>query len=115
LKTYKEYAYRWKEPGDELNTNIPSLVYPANSLRDNFYRNAEINVQKADHIRLDELRLQYQLLTKNDSRIQSLSCYVFVNNMNILLWKANTFDVDPENIIGFRRPVSYSFGIQLSL
>ncbi|MBD1431607.1 SusC/RagA family TonB-linked outer membrane protein [Sphingobacterium sp. DN00404] len=111
----EEFAYRWKEPGDELHTNVPSLVYPANSFRDNFYRNAEINVQKADHIRLNELRLQYQLRTKNTSTIQSLSCYVFVNNMNILLWKANTFDVDPENLIGFRRPVNYSLGIQLTL
>ena len=32
-----EFAQRWQKPGDELKTNVPSVIYPANSLRDNFY------------------------------------------------------------------------------
>lgn len=110
-----EFTHRWTESGDELNTNVPSLIYPANSHRDNFYRYADINVQKADHVRLNELRLQYQVRTKVTSKIRSLSCYVFVNNMNVILWKRNTFNIDPENLTAFRRPVNYSLGIQLNL
>ncbi|GGH29822.1 SusC/RagA family TonB-linked outer membrane protein [Sphingobacterium alkalisoli] len=110
-----EYVNRWRESGDEVHTNVPSIQYPANSRRDNFYRYADINVQKADHIRLNELRLQYQVHATGISLIRSLSCHAFVDNMNVMLWKANTFNVDPENSIGFRRPINFSLGIQLNL
>lgn len=111
----EDYAYRWREKGDELYTDIPSLQYPVNARRDNFYRNAAINVQRGDHIRLNEVRFQYQYLTKAKNSIKSLTCYIFIDNMNVLLWKKNSFGLDPENLIGFKRPINYSVGLQLSL
>ena len=111
----QEYVNRWKGSGDEVYTNVPSIQYPVDARRDNFYRNSDINVQKADYVRLNELRLQYQMYATGHSFIRSLSCYAFVDNMNVLLWKANTFNVDPENLIGYRRPINFSLGIQLNL
>ncbi len=57
-----EYTKRWQQPGDELKTNVPALVYtdyPQFSSRDEFYLYSEVNVQKADNIRLQYVNLGY--------------------------------------------------------
>ncbi|HEY4154729.1 MAG TPA: SusC/RagA family TonB-linked outer membrane protein [Puia sp.] len=57
----KEYADRWQKPGDEKHTQVPSFIYPANSSRDGFYQDAEINALKGDHFRLQYINLEYSL------------------------------------------------------
>src|SRR5690606_30485382 len=39
-RTHEDYYLRWQKPGDELHTNVPSFIYPADSRRDQFYRNS---------------------------------------------------------------------------
>lgn len=110
-----DYANRWQKTGDELVTNVPSLAYPANSARDNFYAYADINVHPASHIRLNEAQLQYQLNFVGGSKIKSASFIFYANQLNLLLWKANRIAKDPENIQGFKVPKQYSLGINLTL
>ncbi len=110
-----DYANRWQKAGDELTTNVPSLVYPANSARDNFYAYADINVHSASHIRLNEAQLQYQLNFVGTSKIKSASFIFYANQLNLLIWKANRIAKDPENIQGFKVPKQYSLGINLTL
>jgi len=110
-----DYANRWQKTGDELVTNVPSLAYPANSARDNFYAYADINVHPASHIRLNEAQLQYQLSFVGTSKIKSASFIFYANQLNLLLWKANRIAKDPENIQGFKVPKQYSLGINLTL
>lgn len=107
------YPLRWQQPGDESITNIPSQVYPAIPARDEFYQYAEIQVEKGDHIRLRDLRIDYSLPLHKKSWIRFCQIYAYVNNIGIL-WKANQSGIDPDNITGYPSPRSWSIGIQFS-
>lgn len=111
----QEYENRWRKEGDEKYTDVPAQIFPSDSRRDNFYAYSEINVQKADYIRLNEIRLQYQWIPQNTKSLKSIVCYTYIDNMNVFVWNANKWKIDPENIKGYRRPVTYSVGIQLNL
>lgn len=94
---HPEYTSRWQKPGDELNTHIPSMVYPAVSNRDNLYANSEIMAEKGDHIRLQYITLSYTL-RKSGFRyfpFQSSQIYLNMNNLG-LVWRANKEGRDPE-------------------
>src|SRR5690606_38335795 len=56
---FNEYRKRWRTPGDQQHTHVPSMVYPLVTSRDYFYRLSEVNVQRGDHIRLQYLNLHY--------------------------------------------------------
>ncbi len=91
-----DYSKRWQNPGDEKITNVPSVVYPANALRDNFYQFSEILVEKADNIRLEDIRVDYSF-----SRLQypklpfnRITVYIYANNLGVL-WVANKDKIDP--------------------
>src|SRR5690606_38110455 len=49
LKGHVDFLDRWQQPGDEMHTNVPSMVYPVQSRRDNFYYGSETRVSKADN------------------------------------------------------------------
>lgn len=102
-----DFYQRWQNPGDEQWTDIPSMIYPANTSRDNFYKYAEPNILKGDVIRLQDLRLSYSF-----AKIP-LQLNASVNNVGIL-WKANKKGLDPDY---FSIPPSriYSFGINVNL
>src|SRR5690606_27302478 len=81
--THAEYRLRWKQPGDEKLTNVPSFVYPIPSGRDNFYNLSEAKVIKGDHIRLQYISL-YCNLTPSWLRkisIQRMRLYFNVSNI----------------------------------
>ncbi len=91
-----DYATRWQKPGDELYTNVPSLVYAANANRNIFYRSSEVLVEKGDHIRLQDVAISYDL--KNILKkgpLRSFQAYTYVNNLGIL-WRANKSGIDPD-------------------
>ncbi|MEH6305577.1 SusC/RagA family TonB-linked outer membrane protein [Olivibacter sp. CPCC 100613] len=94
-----EYVDRWQKPGDEMYTNVPSLQYPANAQRDRFYQYSEVTVEKADHIRLQDITIGYDLKTGTDSNlpVKNLRIYAYLNNVG-LLWKANNAGYDPDFI-----------------
>lgn len=108
----RDYADRWRQPGDELVTNVPSLVYPANNSRNNFYQYSEILVEKADHIRLQDIRLGYIIPSKR----RGIQVYTYLNNLGII-WRANRYKLDPDvdhrsNVHILPRPFSCTFGVQ---
>lgn len=110
---HNSYSLRWQQPGDETRTNVPSLVYPAIPARDEFYQYADIQVEKGDHIRLRDLRIDYSFPIDKKGRLRSCQVYAYVNNIAIL-WKANQAGIDPDNITGYPSPRSWSMGIQFS-
>jgi len=103
-----EYASRWRKPGDELVTNVPSLTYPGSNDVDGTYRLADINVIKGDHIRLQEINLSWGMRVP-DWRLKNLRLYANVTNLGIL-WRANRAGVDPD-INDLPNPRGYSFGL----
>lgn len=96
-----DYSKRWQKPGDERLTTIPSLVYPFSSEtegRDAFYARSEINVEKGDHIRLQDIRLSYSWANKNLRRfpVETVQFFVYPGNLNLLLWKKTKSGFDPD-------------------
>lgn len=92
-----EFVRRWQKPGDESVTNVPSLTYPSDSRRDNFYYNSEILVEKADHIRLQYISLAYNWTpsVRLKNFVKAAQCYANINNIGIL-WRANEYGIDPD-------------------
>lgn len=112
----KDYDLRWQKPGDERHTNVPSLVYPADANRDEFYTYSQATVGNAGTIRLQDLRLSCDLkksgLPHFPFRHQQL--FAYASNLGIL-WRANKWGVDPDYGQGIPLPRSLSLGIQADL
>ncbi|WEK33637.1 MAG: SusC/RagA family TonB-linked outer membrane protein [Candidatus Pseudobacter hemicellulosilyticus] len=110
-----DYGQRWQQPGDELLTQVPSLVYPNNTNRNNFYKFSEVLVTKGDHIRLQDLRIGYQFnnLAIRRFRFQGLQVFAYASNLGIL-WRANDLGIDPYAYSGnaVPNPFSMAFGLK---
>lgn len=110
-----EFDKRWQKPGDEKFTNVPSMIYPAVSARDNFYNYSDITVEKADNIKLDDIFLSYDLpVAFSKSPFSSVQLYAFTSRLNIILWKANKAGLDPDIQYGLHSPLSASIGIKIN-
>lgn len=103
---YADYQQRWRQPGDEQRTHVPSLIYPANNDRDGFYGNTAINVEKGDHIRLQDINLNYSLTKAAWKKMPfaALNIYIVASNLGII-WKANKAGLDPD----YETPLPKSF------
>lgn len=117
---HSDFALRWRNPGDENQTSIPSMgSYAGDGARDRFYNGSSATVLKGDHIRLQDISLSYDLDTRNWGLVQlkQIQLYVYVNNLGIL-WKANDAGLDPDLISGQGErlvnpfPKSFSFGLK---
>lgn len=114
---YIDYYQRWTKPGDEMKTNVPALVYKNYlnfDFRDDFYLKSEANVQKADNIRLSNIKLEYNFQSSLLSRKKG----DVVLNLNIsnvgLLWKASKGDIDPDYGINLQAK-QYAIGATINL
>ncbi|MBA4166307.1 MAG: SusC/RagA family TonB-linked outer membrane protein [Chitinophagaceae bacterium] len=116
-----DYRLRWQKPGDEQFTTVPSEIYPSVDRRDAFYEYAQVNVLRADNIRLQDIRLQYQFIKHTGTRFpfQQLAVFLYANNLNMIIWKADADKSkldpdfgDPGNLAG-PPPISWTFGVSL--
>ncbi|WP_345948941.1 SusC/RagA family TonB-linked outer membrane protein [Mucilaginibacter sp. PAMB04274] len=91
----EDLAYRWRQPGDEANTNIPGI---ANSNYNSIYRYqySDVLLEKGDHIRLQQVSLGYSVPDKYLAKtiIKSLSLSGNIQNLGII-WRANKHNLDP--------------------
>lgn len=108
-----DYSKRWQNPGDETTTNVPSLIYPANGSRDLLYNYSEVNVLKADNVKLQYINLSYDLGRRllSKARLQQFQLYINASNLGIL-WKANKEDIDPDYISSPVIGKTYAIGIR---
>lgn len=104
---HREFADRWKSPGDEHATNIPSIPNSVDSQRDAVYRMSEILVERGDHIRLQEIQLGYNWK-------QKIHFQANANNIGFI-WRANKYRLDPDmpNTL-FPLPLTISVGAKVS-
>ncbi|WP_057937902.1 SusC/RagA family TonB-linked outer membrane protein [Algoriphagus resistens] len=111
---HSDYALRWKSPGDEQLTHVPSMPDSRNTFRDRFYRNSAILVEKGDHIRLQDIRLGYRVPTRSSGLLSGLSkaeIFLYANNLGVI-WKATDTDWDPD--FGWAKPRrNLAAGLQL--
>ncbi|CAH0266758.1 MULTISPECIES: SusC/RagA family TonB-linked outer membrane protein [unclassified Pedobacter] len=105
---HPDYSKRWQKPGDEANTDVPAFLYPIVVSRDAFYSNSEVNVFRADNIRLDYINLNYNLNAQHwKFPFRSLDIYLNGSNLGIL-WKASKAVADPDyqNQIGQTKAIT---------
>jgi TonB-linked SusC/RagA family outer membrane protein len=108
-----DYASRWQQPGDELKTNIPSVLYEQNENRNAFYIYSDILVESGSHVRLQDIRLSYSLAPDKLKRtgFKGLQLYSYLSNLGVI-WKENNKGIDPDTF-GFNlpNPFSIAFGV----
>lgn len=92
---YSDIMNRWMQPGDEEKTNTPSFVYPVQGQRDQIYRQAEINILKADHIRFEYINLSYRKKLVLADIPYNFDLFLNVSNIG-LIWTINRDGIDPE-------------------
>ncbi|HEY8660843.1 MAG TPA: SusC/RagA family TonB-linked outer membrane protein [Hanamia sp.] len=94
---HSDYYQRWQQVGDENHTNIPALVYPSDDNRNNFYKGSSVLIEKGDHIRLQDISLQYTFGKQNFNKLpfEQVQLYMYINNLGIL-WRANKQGIDPD-------------------
>jgi TonB-linked SusC/RagA family outer membrane protein len=110
-KGHPDYAERWQKPGDELTTNVPSMIYPANTRRDNFYMNSSALVARGDNIHLQDIRLSYTFERNGKQKLsfRSLQVYAYCKDPGIA-WFMSPAGKDPDNY--FLKTPTYSFGVK---
>lgn len=117
--THPDFSDRWQQPGDEERTTVPSRIYPANTLRDQFYANSTANVLRGDHIRFEYIRIAYDFSNVISKKIgiNNLQVYFVANNLGIL-WRKNDEKIDPDydpSTSLYPRPKAFTFGLRASL
>ena len=102
----ESFGKRWQKPGDELTTSVYSMRYPNPTGRDLFYGAATIHAEKADHIRLQDVRIAWNITP-------AWQCYAFSTNLGIL-WKATSTKTDPDFLLEAPAARSITFGMKLN-
>jgi len=109
-----DYALRWQKPGDELTTSVPSVPTASNARRDSFYGASSVLVEKGNHIRLQDINLNYTMTPKaNKLPFRTMQIYAYLNNLG-LLYKASKSTRDPDYYLTGRPPFSISFGAKIN-
>lgn len=112
---HSDFEQRWKQPGDELTTDVPSMIFPNPSAnRDRFYNASEVIVEKGDHIRLSYVYFSYR------PRVRSgLGMEIFGNATDVgIIWKANKKGIDPDmgnSIYNLPNSLTITMGLRLNL
>jgi TonB-linked SusC/RagA family outer membrane protein len=109
------FEKRWQNPGDENHAYVPSMIYPADPGRDEFYTYSSVLVSRADNIRLQDLKLNYALDKRSIPGLpfRTLQLYVYANNLAIL-WRANHEGLDPDSPYSPPVAKSVSLGLKAS-
>ncbi len=112
---HSDYSLRWQKAGDETKTSVPSMPAAINPTRDNFYKYSDALVEKGDHIRLQDIRLSYELGKQQFKSLpfNNISIFTYANNVGIL-WRANKYKLDPD-VNGFSLPTPRSIAIGASV
>ncbi|WP_293924388.1 SusC/RagA family TonB-linked outer membrane protein [Sphingobacterium sp. UBA6320] len=112
--TIPEYDMRWQKPGDEANIDaIPSVIpKSSDSFRGQFFGKSSARVFSGDHIRLEDIRLDYNFV-RNGYLLRNVQIYCLLSNLGIL-WRANRFGIDPESLLSPPPPRTITFGLNVS-
>jgi hypothetical protein len=130
----REYNNRWKQPGDELTTNIPGLfttdtyaALPAKPTTVNglvftvsrgaaLYDYSDARVASTDNIRMNNITLSYMIPNKFTKRMLISDAMISIQATNIFLiadskWQGR----DPEQTSGNASlPSTFTFNVNLN-
>ncbi|MCF0075409.1 SusC/RagA family TonB-linked outer membrane protein [Dyadobacter sp. CY261] len=112
VTAHGDFSKRWKEPGDELRTHVPSLPAATNSNRDLFYSGSEDLVERADHVRLQDIRAAYSWSAPaGGSFVRDFEIYAYAANLGVI-WKKMKGGLDPDFVDTTPPQRSISLGIR---
>lgn len=119
----QRFDERWKKPGDEAFTDVPSYVSTStlNSRRNvDYYTRGDVNVASASYIKLRDISLSYEVPAQVLRLLQVQRLSLLAQATNFMVWKANDWDIDPEfsqGTAGFRPlpPVKHTYSLGLNL
>ncbi|UKJ09247.1 SusC/RagA family TonB-linked outer membrane protein [Solitalea lacus] len=100
----REWLNRWMVPGDEKQTNIPTIMDPLVGLTSNpeyaysAYNNSDARVAKGDFVRLKNISLSYRVPKRLSDRLRmrNLEFTVLANNIALLYSDKKLHGADPE-------------------
>ena len=102
----KEWVDRWRQPGDELKTNIPVLetdvfnttVWGASPSNGTMYDNSDLRTVKGDFVRLQNLSLSYDLFSPKLRAKGIQNIRFMLQGNNLYTWKNSKLKgQDPES------------------
>ncbi|MCZ4244174.1 SusC/RagA family TonB-linked outer membrane protein [Pedobacter punctiformis] len=95
-----DFADRWKQPGDENKTIIPAFIssesLDATRRNTNYYVYGNQNVVSASYVKLRDLTLFYNMPENIIKKIKAEGLTFRLQLSNVMLWKANSYGIDPE-------------------
>lgn len=114
---HSDFGQRWQQPGDEVDTDVPSLHYTTNSIRDQFYGGSSVLVEKGDHVRFQYLNVGYEFRRDRPAFLPftAFKIYGAVSNLGVI-WRANKLKLDQDysfNNTTLKPTTTYSLGCQL--
>ncbi|WP_295128496.1 SusC/RagA family TonB-linked outer membrane protein [uncultured Chitinophaga sp.] len=118
LSAAKAMVNRWRQPGDEANTNILGISnINMNSI--NWFSQSNINVIDGDNIRLQQVSMNYDVGTIGKrSFVKNMTLGLTAANIG-LIWKKNDAGVDPQYIFNshyssLRPAPNYNFSMNVT-
>ncbi|MBQ0024547.1 MAG: SusC/RagA family TonB-linked outer membrane protein [Bacteroidales bacterium] len=122
---HNDFDKRWRQPGDEEFTTIPSYLYTGKgrtySYEKTLYMYSDIHVLNGAFIKLRELKLSYDLQQKAVKAMKLSGLSVFAQTNNLFYIAANKEGIDPEYAPysnGSYRPTkmgpSWTFGLTVN-
>lgn len=111
----KRIEDRWQQPGDELTTDVPRVVYEYDndfsySLY-SIYTYADVNILDASNIRLSNISLAYHLPAKLLSKVKLQSVRLNFNIENVFMLAKSK---DAKYLLGGYNTPNYVFGINVN-
>lgn len=111
-------AKRWRKPGDEAFTDIPTFSSTFSGGRAAILQNSSNSVAPADFFKLSELQFGYDVPRHwlKGKHIRSIN--LAINLQNVGLWTRNKLGIDPEAILPsgqllVRQPMRYSLALNV--
>jgi len=104
---HMDYFKRWKQPGDELHTDVPAWAETAApNQRGAIYENSMALITPGNHIRLQDINAAYS--------IHNVRVYAYARNLGVL-WRANKHGLDPDyENAAYPAPRSFAVGLQIA-
>ncbi|TYP97430.1 TonB-linked SusC/RagA family outer membrane protein [Tenacibaculum adriaticum] len=94
---HTEFLNRWKEPGDELVTDIPRHISVPDGTRNvNYYIMGDNNVISGSYVKIRDINLIYQLPSSILKEYGINQITLRGQLSNLLLWADNDYGIDPE-------------------
>lgn len=116
-----EFDKRWRQPGDETKTIIPSSYEDANNkgralyYSENIFAYSDVMVQSASYAKLRELTLSYNLPKHVCEKLKMQNIKVRITGHDIFKIVANNKGIDPEvGIKGKNYGTYYSIGLSVN-